>query len=181
MLGADTVVVLDGDILGKPADEDAARAYLRRLNGRTHEVVGAIVLAEAGEVVATAVETTRVTFHRRSDDEIDAYVATGEWVGRAGGYAIQETGGTVLVERVDGDYLNVVGLPLASARTAPRRGLNAAYSHSQARASALNTGLHAIWGAEPFDTLDPRRRHARVPPRALPHGLLLVPHRFRWP
>ena len=98
MLGADTVVVLDGDILGKPADEEAARAYLRRLNGRTHEVVGAIALAEAGEVVATAVETTRVTFHRRSDDEIDAYVATGEWVGRAGGYAIQETGGPVLVD-----------------------------------------------------------------------------------
>ena len=113
VLGADTVVVLDGDILGKPADEEAARAYLRRLNGRTHEVVGAIALAEAGEVVATAVETTRVTFHRRSDDEIDAYVATGEWVGRAGGYAIQETGGPVLVDHVDGDYLNVVGLPLA--------------------------------------------------------------------
>ena len=113
MLGADTIVVLDGDILGKPADEKAARAYLKRLNGRTHEVVGAIALAEDGEVVASAVETTRVTFHRRSDEEIDAYVATGEWVGRAGGYAIQETGGQVLVERVDGDYLNVVGLPLA--------------------------------------------------------------------
>lgn len=113
VLGADTVVVLDGDILGKPADEEAARAYLRRLSGRTHEVVGAIALAEAGEIVATAVETTRVTFHRRSDEEIDAYVATGEWVGRAGGYAIQETGGTVLVEHIEGDYLNVVGLPLA--------------------------------------------------------------------
>jgi septum formation protein len=113
VLGADTVVVLDGDILGKPADEAAARTYLRRLNGRTHEVVGAIALAEDGEVVASAVETTRVTFHHRTDAEIDAYVATGEWVGRAGGYAIQETGGPVLVERVEGDYLNVVGLPLA--------------------------------------------------------------------
>ena len=113
VLGADTVVVLDGDILGKPADEAAARAYLRRLNGRTHDVVGAIALAEGGEVVASAVETTRVTFHHRSEEEIDAYVATGEWVGRAGGYAIQETGGSVLVERVEGDYLNVVGLPLA--------------------------------------------------------------------
>jgi septum formation protein len=112
VLGADTVVVLDGAILGKPADEPEARAYLRRLNGRTHEVVGAIALAEDGEVVASAVETTRVTFRRRTDEEIEAYLATGEWVGRAGGYAIQETGGTVLVERVEGDYLNVVGLPL---------------------------------------------------------------------
>jgi septum formation protein len=116
VLGADTVVVLDGDILGKPADEAAARTYLRRLNGRTHDVVGAIALAEDGEVVASAVETTRVTFHHRTDAEIDAYVATGEWVGRAGGYAIQETGGPVLVERVEGDYLNVVGLPLARLR-----------------------------------------------------------------
>jgi septum formation protein len=113
VLGADTVVVLDGDILGKPGDEHAARAYLKRLNGRTHEVVGAIALAEDGRVVATAVETTLVTFHHRTDEEIEAYLATGEWVGRAGGYAIQETGGPVLVERIEGDYLNVVGLPLA--------------------------------------------------------------------
>jgi septum formation protein len=112
VLGADTIVVLDGDILGKPADAAAARAYLKRLNGRTHEVVGAIALAQDGEVVASAVESTRVTFRHRTDEEIEAYIATGEWVGRAGGYAIQETGGTVLVERVEGDYLNVVGLPL---------------------------------------------------------------------
>ena len=116
VLGADTVVALDGDILGKPADEAQARAYLGRLNGRTHEVVGAIALAEDGTVVASAVEITRVTFRRRADDELDAYVATGEWTGRAGGYAIQETGGSVLVERVDGDYLNVVGLPLQRLR-----------------------------------------------------------------
>ena len=113
VLGADTVVVLDGEILGKPGDEHAARAYLQRLNGRTHEVVGAIALAEEGRVVATAVETTRVTFSHRTDEEIEAYLAAGEWVGRAGGYAIQETGGPVLIERVEGDYLNVVGLPLA--------------------------------------------------------------------
>jgi septum formation protein len=113
VLGADTIVALDGDILGKPADEAAARAHLRRLNGRTHEVVGAIALAEHSEVVASAVEVTRVSFGQRTDEEIDAYVATREWVGRAGGYAIQETGGARLVERVDGDYLNVVGLPLA--------------------------------------------------------------------
>jgi septum formation protein len=112
VLGADTVVALDGVILGKPRDEEQARDYLSRLNGRTHEVVGAIALAEHGEVVATAVERTRVTFRRRSDEEIGEYVATGEWVGRAGGYAIQEEGGSFMVERIDGDYLNVVGLPL---------------------------------------------------------------------
>jgi len=112
VLGADTVVALDGTIYGKPADEAQARAYLGALNGRTHEVVGAIALARHGEVEATAVETTKVTFRRRSDDEIARYVATGEWIGRAGGYAIQEEGGSFMVERIDGDYLNVVGLPL---------------------------------------------------------------------
>jgi septum formation protein len=112
VLGADTVVALDGTIYGKPSDEAQARAYLGALNGRTHEVVGAIALAQDGEVVAAAVETTRVTFRRRRDDEIARYVATGEWIGRAGGYAIQEEGGSFMVERIDGDYLNVVGLPL---------------------------------------------------------------------
>ena len=112
VLGADTVVAIDGVILGKPADRAEARAHLARLSGRTHEVVGAIVLAEHGSVVASAVEVTRVTFHARTAEEIDAYVTTGEWVGRAGGYAIQETGGSFLVKGVEGDYLNVVGLPL---------------------------------------------------------------------
>jgi septum formation protein len=112
VLGADTVVALDGEIYGKPADEAEAREHLGRLNGRTHEVVGAIALARDGAVVGTAVETTRVTFRRRSDEEIATYVATGEWVGRAGGYAIQEEGGSFMVERIEGDYLNVVGLPL---------------------------------------------------------------------
>jgi septum formation protein len=112
VLGADTVVALDGTIYGKPADAAQAHEFLRALNGRTHEVIGAIALAERGEVVATAVETTRVTFRRRTDAEIAEYVATGEWVGRAGGYAIQEEGGLFMVERIEGDYLNVVGLPL---------------------------------------------------------------------
>jgi septum formation protein len=86
-----------------------AREYLGLLNGRTHEVVGGIALA--GRIEATAVEVTRVTFKRSDDATLDAYVATGEWEGRAGGYAIQGRGGE-LVERIDGDYLNVVGLPL---------------------------------------------------------------------
>jgi septum formation protein len=112
VLGADTVVALDGTIYGKPADAAQAREYLRALNGRTHEVVGAIALARGGQVVATAVEITAVTFRRRTDDELEVYVATGEWVGRAGGYAIQEEGGSFMVARIEGDYLNVVGLPL---------------------------------------------------------------------
>ena len=112
VLGADTVVALDGVLYGKPGDEAQAREYLGALNGRTHEVVGAIALARDGEIVATAVETTLVTFRTCTEDEIAEYVATGEWVGRAGGYAIQEEGGSFMVEDIDGDYLNVVGLPL---------------------------------------------------------------------
>jgi septum formation protein len=113
VLGADTVVALDGVIYGKPRDAAQAREYLGRLNGRTHEVVGGIALA--GRIEATAVEVTRVTFKRSDDATLDAYVATGEWEGRAGGYAIQGRGGQ-LVERIDGDYLNVVGLPLTLLR-----------------------------------------------------------------
>jgi septum formation protein len=113
VLGADTVVAIDGEILGKPRDAAEARTFLGRLNGRTHEVVGGIALAERGRIVASAVETTRVTFRDLDGAALDRYVATGEWVGRAGGYAIQERGGELLVERIEGDYLNVVGLPLA--------------------------------------------------------------------
>jgi septum formation protein len=111
VLGADTVVALDGRIYGKPRDAAQAREYVGRLNGRTHEVVGGIALARDGEIVATAVEVTHVTFRNSDAAALDRYVATGEWEGRAGGYAIQGAGGA-LVERIDGDYLNVVGLPL---------------------------------------------------------------------
>jgi septum formation protein len=116
VLGADTVVALDGRIYGKPRDAAQAREYLGRLNGRTHQVVGGIALACDGEIMATAVEVTRVTFRRCDDATLDRYVAGGEWEGRAGGYAIQGDGGA-LVERIDGDYLNVVGLPLERLRT----------------------------------------------------------------
>jgi septum formation protein len=78
--------------------------------------VGGIALARDGRVIATAVETTRVTFHALPGDALDAYVELGEWRGRAGAYAIQERGGELLVARVDGDYLNVVGLPLERLR-----------------------------------------------------------------
>jgi septum formation protein len=116
VLGADTVVALDGVVYGKPRDEAQAREYLGRLNGRTHEVVGAIALARNGEVEATAVEVTRVTFKDSGPAALTRYVATGEWNGRAGGYAIQGAG-RKLVERIDGDYLNVVGLPLERLKT----------------------------------------------------------------
>jgi septum formation protein len=111
VLGADTDVALDGDILGKPADAGQAREFLTRLSGRTHEVVGAIAIAESGEL-ETAVVVTRVTFRPVGAALIDWYVATGEWRGRAGGYAIQGAG-AALVASLEGDYLNVVGLPLA--------------------------------------------------------------------
>ena len=112
VLGADTDVALGGEILGKPADAAQARAYLARLSGRTHAVVGGIARARDGEVVAADVVTTAVTFRAASSELIDWYVATGEWEGRAGGYAIQGRG-AALVAAVEGDYLNVVGLPLA--------------------------------------------------------------------
>lgn len=112
VLGADTLVTLDGDILGKPSDAAQAREYAARLAGRTHQVVGAIALVEGGGDPVTAVEVTDVRFRPASPALLDWYVATGEWRGRAGGYAIQGIG-AVLVAGISGDYLNVVGLPLA--------------------------------------------------------------------
>jgi nucleoside triphosphate pyrophosphatase len=112
VLGADTIVAVDGEVLGKPADAAQARAYIGRLAGRTHEVVGGIALARHGAVIAETVEVTTVSFRALSAAEVAAYVALGEWEGRAGGYAIQGRG-AVLVRGIEGDYLNVVGLPLA--------------------------------------------------------------------
>ena len=112
MLGADTIVAVDGDVLGKPADPAQAVAYVARLAGRAHQVVGGIALARGGAVVAEAVEVTEVVFRALEPAEVEAYVALGEWEGRAGGYAIQGAG-AALVRSVHGDYLNVVGLPLA--------------------------------------------------------------------
>jgi septum formation protein len=112
VLGADTLVAVDGDILGKPADADRAAEYVGRLAGRAHAVVGGIALVRDGRVAATAVEVTEVRFRALGAAEVAAYVATGEWRGRAGGYAIQGRG-AALVRGIEGDYLNVVGLPLA--------------------------------------------------------------------
>ncbi len=111
VLGADTDVALDGDILGKPADEAQAAAFLERLSGRTHEVVGGIAVVRGGEVT-TAVVVTEVEFSALDRSTVEWYVRSREWEGRAGGYAIQGRGAT-LISGIRGDYLNVVGLPLA--------------------------------------------------------------------
>jgi septum formation protein len=112
VLGADTDVGLDGQVLGKPRDARHARELLGRLAGRSHEVVGGIALASGGELIASEVVVTRVDFRAVEPAVLDWYVATGEWEDRAGGYAIQGRG-AALVAGVVGDYLNVVGLPVA--------------------------------------------------------------------
>jgi septum formation protein len=113
VIGVDTVVALDGGIWGKPADEGAASVTLAALGGRTHDVVSGVAVVGDEGAPRTAVEVTRVTFHELDDAAIGWYLASGEWRGRAGGYAIQGRGGA-LVRRVDGDYLNVVGLPIGA-------------------------------------------------------------------
>lgn len=113
VLGVDTVVVLDGELWGKPADEAAARATLSRLAGRTHEVVSAVALVRGAGEPQTATATTRVTFHELDEAMLAWYLASQEWRDRAGGYAIQGRG-AVLVRRIEGDYLNVVGLPVGA-------------------------------------------------------------------
>ena len=111
VLGVDTeVVVGEGEVLGQPADARAARAMLAQLAGREHRVLSGIALL--GEREQVAVAETRVRLVALDDAELDAYVARGEWRGRAGGYAIQETG-AALVQSIVGDYANVVGLPVA--------------------------------------------------------------------
>jgi septum formation protein len=113
VLGADTLVAVDGAILGKPRDAAQAREYVARLAGRTHEVVGGVAVARDGAVVAEHLEVTRVEFRPLTPPQVAEYVATGEWEGRAGGYAIQGRGAP-LVRRIEGDYFNVVGLPVAA-------------------------------------------------------------------
>jgi len=108
-LGVDTTVLLDGRVYGKATDRADAGRILRELSGRTHAVVsGVCLLGGREDVLAHAI--TKVTFRPLGDDVLDAYLGSSEWEGRAGAYAIQGLGGR-LVERIDGDYLNVVGLP----------------------------------------------------------------------
>jgi septum formation protein len=112
VLGVDTEVVLDGRLHGKAADERAAREQLERLSGRVHEVWSGIALMSAS-VQRTEATRTLVSFRVLDEALIDWYVASGEWRERAGAYAIQGRG-AALVERIEGDYWNVVGLPVAS-------------------------------------------------------------------
>jgi nucleoside triphosphate pyrophosphatase len=112
VLGVDTIVRCDGLVLGKPASEGEAEEMLDRLSGKRHEVVSGLCLrTRAWEEVRT--ETTAVHFRPLTARDLASYLETGEWEGRAGAYAIQGRG-AALVERVDGDYLNVVGLPAAA-------------------------------------------------------------------
>ena len=111
VLGVDTVVVCGGRVLGKPESASEAERMLETLAGRTHEVVSGLCLRTlAWEEART--ETTRVEFRPLTPRDLAAYVASGEWEGRAGGYAIQARG-AALVRRIEGDFLNVVGLPAA--------------------------------------------------------------------
>lgn len=116
ILAADTTVALEGEELGKPADEAEARQMLRRLSGHGHDVYTAVRLILLGEDGSTressTCELTHVTFFDLAEDEIESYVATGEPLDKAGAYGIQGIG-RALVREIDGDYFNVVGLPVA--------------------------------------------------------------------
>ena len=111
ILGVDTEVALTGRVFGKPASAAEAHEMLTGLGGREHRVVSGLCLL-GGDFEIAEHDVTTVRFRSLTREEIDAYVATGEWEGRAGAYAIQGQG-AALVERIEGDYLNVVGLPVA--------------------------------------------------------------------
>jgi septum formation protein len=110
VLAADTVVILEGEMLGKPADPAEAAAMLRRLSGREHVVITAVALARDGRIWERHDET-QVRFRPLSDDVVAAYVATGEPLDKAGAYGLQGYG-SVLVDRIEGDPFGVIGLPL---------------------------------------------------------------------
>jgi len=110
VIACDTDVVLDGEVLGKPADAEEARAYLDRMSGRAHTVMSGLVVVAEGEE-RSGVESTTVIFKHLPEEEKERYVRFGEWRGRSGGYAIQTLGST-LVERLEGSVSNVVGLPV---------------------------------------------------------------------
>lgn len=110
VVAADTIVVCDGQVLGKPKDEADAFRMLRLLSGRTHEVMTGITVLR-GDRRITGTEVTEVVFRSLSDQEIRSYIATGEPMDKAGAYGIQ-SGGALFVEAVMGDYYNVVGLPV---------------------------------------------------------------------
>jgi len=110
VIGCDTDVVLDGQVLGKPADADEAREYLDRMSGRAHTVMSGLVVWEDGEE-RSGLEKTTVVFKELSEGEKERYARFREWEGRSGGYAIQ-TLGSSLVKRLEGSVSNVIGLPV---------------------------------------------------------------------
>ena len=113
VIGCDTDVVVDGRALGKPADEAQAREFLKLLASRSHEVLSGLVLfGLEPDRIREGVARSVVTFRRLGAEQLDRYIASGEWRERAGGYAIQGLGST-LAERIEGDLSNVIGLPVA--------------------------------------------------------------------
>lgn len=108
-MSADTIVTIDGELLGKPVDDEDAARMLRQLSGRTHQVMTGVAVRRSGQV-ESFVETTTVHFDDLSDDEISWYIGTGEPVDKAGAYAIQGRGGA-FITAIDGSYDNVIGLP----------------------------------------------------------------------
>lgn len=110
VIAADTLVTIDDKIFGKPRDAVEAKTMLRILNGREHEVITGLTVIYKAKTI-TEIESTLVCFRKLSEDDIDAYISTGEFQGKAGAYAIQGYG-SLFIERIDGDYFNVVGLPL---------------------------------------------------------------------
>jgi len=111
LLGADTIVWAGGQILGKPRDGSEARSILQTLSGTTHEVITGVALLGPGNLRIIASEITRVTMRPITPQEIEGYIESGEWQGKAGAYAIQETGDR-FIECLDGSFTNVVGLPI---------------------------------------------------------------------
>lgn len=110
VLGADTEVVLDDEVFGKPRDDHDAAAMLRRLSGRTHQAISAVSLVSPSRE-AQAVSVSEVTFAELDDAQIAAYIASGEWEGKAGAYGIQG-GAEIFIARLNGSYSGVMGLPL---------------------------------------------------------------------
>ena len=111
VLGADTTVVVENEILGQPDADEDARRMLRLLNDKWHEVLTGVAVIRVGGETRVAYETTRVRFASMSEREIDWYVATGEARGKAGAYGIQGAAG-LFIEEIEGDYFNIVGLPI---------------------------------------------------------------------
>ncbi len=119
VIGSDTSVIIDGEILGKPKDEADAVRMLRLLSGKTHKVITGCAIFKKGRSLSFS-ETTDVTFYPLSEEEIDGYIATNEPYDKAGAYGIQGYG-SLLIKGINGDYFNVVGLPVAKLNKALKR------------------------------------------------------------